>query len=83
MFFPSGACRQKRNDDKLVNTFIVLDNAKLETGDSSTLSNSFQARCMEAIFFIINVPNFLTNILCGTDLRKQNIYVAKTNAAHT
>jgi len=26
LFFPSGACRQKRNDDKLVNTFIALDN---------------------------------------------------------
>lgn len=52
--------------------------AQMGVGDISTLSNSFQARSMEAILKIINVPSFLTYILFGTDQRQHSIYLAKT-----
>lgn len=83
LFFPSGARRQKRNDDKPVNTFTAFDNGpERETGEIRYLKSPFLSTVHRSNAIYKNCTQ-LSNICSLWQIWDSTTLLGKTSTAHT
>lgn len=83
LFFPSGARRQKRNDDKPVNTFTAFDNdPERETGEIRYLKSPFLSTVHRSNAIYKNCTQ-LSNICSLWQIWDSTTLLGKASTAHT
>lgn len=83
LFFPSGARRQKRKDDKPVNTFTAFDNGpEWETGEIGYLKSPFLSTVHRSNAIYKNCTQ-LSNICSLWQIWDSTTLLGKASTAHT